>query len=68
MTDVVITLSGFSVDVASDNSYVLNVYYKASDGHSVDNDTFTFSTGAKLTRFLKKELLAPKTPPVEDAA
>lgn len=65
--DAVISLRSFSVEIVSDGSFVLTIFYRASDGSDVENDVYTFSTSAKLVKFVKKELLTPKAAPAEVA-
>jgi hypothetical protein len=57
-------IAGFAVEYLNgDESYVVTVYYKDANGNSGGiPDKFSFSTSAKLKKFITKTLLGDMTP------
>jgi len=54
----VMFIAGFQVEYLNgDNSYVVTVAYKDSTGMFGDPDKFSFSSAAKLKKFIGKSLL-----------
>lgn len=68
-----LTVDDFTVEfLGGDGSYVLTVAYKDENGQEAGvPDRFSFSTAAKLLKFIKKNLLVSNTddePAAEEVA
>ena len=63
-------VAGFSVEFLNgDESFLVTVFYKDTGGNPTGTpDKFSFSTGAKLKKFITKHLVSSGTEAVEEVA
>ena len=55
-------VDGWCITPLDDGSFLLNITYKNEKGeYSPKSDKFSFSTGAELLKFIKKNLLTSDT-------
>ena len=62
MDEQTVFVANWSVDPLDDGSYLLTISYKDKEGsYTGKQDRFSFSTSAKLLKFIKKNLLSSTT-------